>query len=970
MRSGPEDAGPSSRVAWLLYIAFVSATLGMLVSWRAPGLDLYARDWLMRTRGLLPPPNDIVIVAIDEASIVRYGRFPWPRSVIARAVGVVASAHPKAIAVDVLFSEATSSSEDSALADSIARAGNVVSAAQLARTASGEVVWLRSIPTIERASAGIGHVNVSTELEGVARELLAQEADDEGTAFWAMPIEAIRVGDGASRESVREIAGAIRVGSHAVPVRSQAGTVPIESAEPDKVRRLAAQRMTLDYVGPPGSFAPYTFSVADLLDGRVKTGQLQGKYVLIGATAASLGDRVASPFIHMDGTGGQQHGSLMPGVEVLANSINTILRSRFYSSLPDWLAFLVAAMVALITSGALSIEHTRHQTVDQVFILAALAAAFLATGYFLFTRWLVVPPLIPALVSFVAAAPLALVRRSMIASAGLDERIRELARAEAWLWPSNAPQRASPATLIARLTGASGVAIFSRDRSSKVGYSLSASAGANVVSSVAKGERRVMARVRPDDGDSGTLPPVLSPSLYFLYPELGGVDFSQVARKFRLGSPSSPVGTLVLAHADQVTPAADTLRLCVELATSFASQAARENASDEAPIRSALWNRLPKGVEWKARTLGILNRRLLARARHVDRAMRSVDDGLMVGGLDGSIIFVNRRAAEILGILERTLLGSGLLERLGEKGDTAKDTLVRLFNERVPVEREITIGNNPKRHYNLRLSPVLDDSHEPAAVIGIVASLSDITKQYELQQMKTDVMALVTHELRTPLTAIQGISEVLTQFEVDPNRRREMHAAIHDEAKRLARMIDEYLDITKLESGVRALRLAPLHMATLVDRTLLLLDPIADQRGVKIVRRFSGELPPVLVDADLLARALTNLVANAIKYSPPKTEVTVAVRSESEMVYVEVADCGCGIPHEHMGRIFEKFYRVPRVEDAETPGTGLGLAMVREIMEAHGGAVTVKSAPGTGSTFTLRLPSTPASDSREGVNYG
>jgi two-component system sensor histidine kinase SenX3 len=146
------------------------------------------------------------------------------------------------------------------------------------------------------------------------------------------------------------------------------------------------------------------------------------------------------------------------------------------------------------------------------------------------------------------------------------------------------------------------------------------------------------------------------------------------------------------------------------------------------------------------------------------------------------------------------------------------------------------------------------------------------------------------------------------------------------------------------------------------------LDPVADQRGVKILRQFSGELPPVLVDSDLLARALTNLVANAIKYSPPKTDVTVAVRSEGHVVFVEVVDRGWGIPHEHLGRIFEKFYRVPRVEDAETPGTGLGLAMVREIMEIHGGSVAVRSAPGTGSTFTLRLPSPPVNEGGDDVN--
>jgi signal transduction histidine kinase len=240
-----------------------------------------------------------------------------------------------------------------------------------------------------------------------------------------------------------------------------------------------------------------------------------------------------------------------------------------------------------------------------------------------------------------------------------------------------------------------------------------------------------------------------------------------------------------------------------------------------------------------------------------------------------------------------------------------------------------------------------------------VASLSDITRQHELQQMKTDVMALVTHELRTPLTAIQGISEVLTQFEVDPKRRREMHSAIYDEAKRLSRMIDEYLDITKLESGVRPLRLAPVRLESVVERALLLLDPLAARRGVNILRQFSPLLPAVLIDADLLARAVTNLVANAIKYSPAGSDVTVSARSESDTLLVEVSDHGCGISQEHLGRIFDKFYRVPRVEDAETPGTGLGLTMVREIMDLHGGAVNVKSTLGGGSTFSLRLPLAP-----------
>src|ERR1700682_6495250 len=129
MGSGRPSIKRFTGITWVLGIALASATLGMVVAWRAPGLDLYGRDWLMRARGPLPLPNDIAIVAIDEASITRYGRFPWPRSIIARAIGIVAAARPKAIAVDVLFTEPTTNLDDKALSDAVLSAGAGVSAA-------------------------------------------------------------------------------------------------------------------------------------------------------------------------------------------------------------------------------------------------------------------------------------------------------------------------------------------------------------------------------------------------------------------------------------------------------------------------------------------------------------------------------------------------------------------------------------------------------------------------------------------------------------------------------------------------------------------------------------------------------------------------------------------------------------------------------------------------------------------------
>jgi signal transduction histidine kinase len=200
------------------------------------------------------------------------------------------------------------------------------------------------------------------------------------------------------------------------------------------------------------------------------------------------------------------------------------------------------------------------------------------------------------------------------------------------------------------------------------------------------------------------------------------------------------------------------------------------------------------------------------------------------------------------------------------------------------------------------------------------------------------------------------MTELLADYELDPARRREMHLAINDEVKRLARMITQYLDITRLESGATVLRRSPVRIEALVERLLLLLEPVAAQHGIRLAKRFDPNLPPLVADADLLSRAIENLVSNAIKYSPSGTEVTIQVSAGEEAVTVEVTDQGYGIPEADQARIFEKFYRVPRVQDAGTPGTGLGLALVREIAELHGGSVSVRSEVNAGSTFTLSIP--------------
>jgi PAS domain S-box-containing protein len=883
-----------SKPVWSLAIVLVSACLGIALNWRAPGIERYSHDWLMRLRGTLPVPEDVAIVAIDEASLKRYGRFPWARSLTAQALDRLSAAQPKAIALDILFADPSTESDDKALAQAIAKAGNVVVSAQLIDSA-GNAAWLKPLPALEAAAAGVGHVNVSTESDGVARHLLVRHADDAGLALRALPLEAIRVGDNVATQAIRETPGFFILGERRIPVESESATLAVGAApgslhEPEVMR---AGRIAIDYIGPAATFAPRTYSFADLLDGKIPPQAFRAKYVLVGATAASLGDRLASPFTHLADAEGNQHGASMPGVEVLANSLNTILRSRYYSQTSDFTAFLVAALVATLTLTLLSLAQGRNESVKQIGVLVGMAAAILLVGYAEFRAWLIYPPLVPEFAAFAAAILLGLLHRNLLASAGIDRSIALLTDAKDLAPLAGMP---SAAASIARLADAAAVSLIATD-----------SAGTNRVISTFGGQ----------------LAPQLSSDRLITVPFANGI--------------------LRLRHAPGKPPSVDTLEICSGIARS-----AVQNAPAEPSALSRFG--VPRGIEWKARSLDRLNARILERSQFLNAALRSVDDGLLIATADGQITFANRRAEEILAA--GTLAGRNLFETL-ELDE--QDSLRRLLAARAPVEREIVRRGPPPRYYTLRVAAVAGSDHSDGPVLGIVASLSDITRQHELRQTQTDVMALVSHEMRTPLTAIQGMSELLAQFEVDAPKRREMNVAINEEAKRLNRMIGDYLDITRLESGAAPLRKTPLQLPNLIERAILMLEPVAALKQIRLVRQFDPQTPVLVADADLVSRAVTNLVSNAIKYSPKGTTVTISTAPTGDGVRIEVADQGYGIPPEDLDRIFEKFYRIPRVQDAGVSGTGLGLALVRDIAQLHGGSVAVKSQPGVGSVFSLIL---------------
>lgn len=240
---------------------------------------------------------------------------------------------------------------------------------------------------------------------------------------------------------------------------------------------------------------------------------------------------------------------------------------------------------------------------------------------------------------------------------------------------------------------------------------------------------------------------------------------------------------------------------------------------------------------------------------------------------------------------------------------------------------------------------------------GVLLVLRDITRFRRLEQMRTEFVSNVTHELRTPLTSIQGFAETLLEGALEePEDARRFVGIIKRESEHLSRLIEDILDLSRIESGKMRMRKEPLDLNALSEETLGRMLGKAHDLGVDLVIEVAEGLPQVPGDPTRLSQVLINLVDNALKYTPPGGRVTVSAADAGPHLSIAVADTGCGIPRADLARIFERFYRVDKARTRSTGGTGLGLSIVKHIVDAHGGSISVESDVGLGATFTFTLP--------------
>jgi two-component system sensor histidine kinase ResE len=226
------------------------------------------------------------------------------------------------------------------------------------------------------------------------------------------------------------------------------------------------------------------------------------------------------------------------------------------------------------------------------------------------------------------------------------------------------------------------------------------------------------------------------------------------------------------------------------------------------------------------------------------------------------------------------------------------------------------------------------------------------------QKSQKDFVADVSHELKTPLTSIQGFAQAILDDTADtPESRKQAAQIIYDESGRMHRMALDLLDLARLESGIADLEMSEVDVETLLQNIVEKFTPQAKRANVELKLNIPAGLPMVVGDGDRLAQVFTNLVDNALKFTSEGGGVTLSVKEVGSEMELSIADTGSGVPKEALPRLFDRFYQVDQSRaGGEKHGTGLGLAIAKEIVQAHGGRIGVRSQAGQGTVFVIHLP--------------
>lgn len=368
-------------------------------------------------------------------------------------------------------------------------------------------------------------------------------------------------------------------------------------------------------------------------------------------------------------------------------------------------------------------------------------------------------------------------------------------------------------------------------------------------------------------------------------------------------------------------------------------------------------------ISEQAERLGSALRNEIIQKANLEAVLESMADGVLVADEQNNIDMVNQSACLILGVDREQLNGRSINGLLGLYGNFQKSWLKTIEqwsknSDRIPAGTFLTDQLHIEdKSISVKLSPVISEK----LFYGTVSIFRDITKEVEVERLKNEFVSTVSHELRTPMTSIKGYADLLLMGAAGEMTDPQLQylQVIKNNAERLHLLVNDLLDISRIETGKTELDLRPLNITQLIDQVVNnhLIGRIHDEgKEIAVERSYENALPLVNADKRRVTQILTNLLDNAFNYTEPPGQIKLRAHSNGQFVYVSVEDNGIGISKENIKMIFDRFYRSDHEKVQRVSGTGLGLSIVQSLVDMHGGQLSVTSEIGQGSTFTFNLP--------------
>lgn len=345
--------------------------------------------------------------------------------------------------------------------------------------------------------------------------------------------------------------------------------------------------------------------------------------------------------------------------------------------------------------------------------------------------------------------------------------------------------------------------------------------------------------------------------------------------------------------------------------------------------------------------------KLMSEKNRVTTIVKNISDPLIVMDTSYKIIILNNACEEFFDISEEKALNKHFLEVI--RNGELFDHVAAAFESKVDRKEKIMLIKSRDDEYYLNVVVTTINDTDKNSIVLIVL-FQNVTQLKQVEKLRTDFIATISHEFKTPLTSILMGADLLLKEGIGGLNEDQISisSALKEDGEKLSTLVNDLLELTRIESGKSIFKMEPCSIVAIIENSFKQFYQLAEQKDVSLDFNADEDLPKVYADYERIAWVLNNLLSNALKYTNAGDEITISAYTKSEKMYVSVKDTGSGIPQEYLGRIFDKFVQV-KGNDLEVRGTGLGLAVAKEIVEAHGGSIWCESRLDSGSLFTFTL---------------